>query len=336
MLILVVDDSEMSRSVLEKMLSLSGYETAGASDGEEALEIARRRRPDLIISDIMMPSSDGYQFLRNIRMDPGLKDVPFIFYSAAYTSPEDVDFGYDLGATRFVQKPQNPRKILELVGELLKGNGGAPVPKTEPLEEPRFLKAHSERVVEKLDQKVGELEHTQSFLETVLNSMAEGLVVIGRDYRIIDANYAACTLFKLSKEDIVGHFCYEVFHGIRKPCGLATALCPFSEVFEKGGEAETTYNHTVCCDGHILEVKASPVRDRRGNVSSMVEIIRDVTERCKLEDEVQARIQELEEFYDASVGKELRLIELEKEVRRLRERLRAAGLDPGPPDDPDS
>jgi len=316
--ILLVDDNEMARRVLVKLFQISGYETLEASSGLEGLEISRRHRPHLIISDIMMPSGDGYQFCREVRMDPELERIPFIFYSAAFTSPEDVDFAYDLGATRFVQKPQNPKKILELAEELLEETapraetGGAP----PSLEEPSFLKLHSERVVSKLEEKVAELEKTRSFLETVLDSMAEALLVIGRDYSILDANYAACTLFNLSKEAILGRKCHELLHGLGKACGPATAVCPFPPVFEEGQATRTTYEHTVTCAGHILEVVASPLRDAEGNVVSMVQLIRDVTERAKLEEELNRRVKELEDFFDASVEKELRLIHLEKEIAR--------------------
>ncbi len=320
MLILLVDDNEMSRAVLKKILEISGYETVCASDGDEGLMLARQHRPDLVISDIMMPLSDGYQFCRNMRMDPTLKDTPFVFYSAAFTSAKDVDFAYDLGATRFIQKPQSPKKILELVEELLSSRTESRFdgPPSESLMEPSFLKLHSQRVIQKLEEKVAELEQTHAFLETVLDSMAEGLIVISKDYTVLDANYAACTLLKLSKEEIVGKNCYNLLHGLQKPCSAATAVCPFPHVFEEGRATETTYTHTIPCEGHILEVVASPVRDSKDKITCMVQIIRDVTERTKLEEEVNNRIKELEDFYDASVEKELRLIELEKYVENIK------------------
>lgn len=322
MLILLVDDNEMSRAVLKRILEISGYETVCASDGDEGLLLARQHKPDLVISDIMMPSSDGYQFCRNMRMDPALKNTPFIFYSAAFTSPQDVDFAYDLGATRFIQKPQSPKKILELVEELLssKAKTSTEIPSSKSLMEPSFLKLHSQRVIQKLEEKVAELEQTRAFLETVLDSMAEGLIVISKDYAVLDANYAACTLFKLSKEEIVGKQCYDLLHGLHRPCSAATAVCPFPPVFEEGRATETTYTHTISCEGHILEVVASPVRDSKDKITCMVQIIRDVTERAKLEEDVKNRIKELEDFYDASVEKELRLIELEKYVESLKKK----------------
>ena len=326
MLLLLVDDNEMSRGVLKKILEISGYETVCGSDGDEGLLLAKQHKPDLVISDIMMPSSDGYQFCRNIRMDPALKNIPFIFYSAAFTSTQDVDFAYDLGATRFIQKPQSPKKILALVEELLsKAKVASESPSSKSLMEPSFLKLHSQRVIQKLEEKVAELEQTRAFLETVLDSMAEGLIVISKDYAVLDANYAACTLLKLSKEEIVGRKCYDLLHGLSKSCSAATAVCPFPPVFEEGRSTETTYTHIIPCEGHILEVVASPVRDPNGKITCMVQIIRDVTERANLEEDVSNRIKELEDFYDASVEKELRLIELEKYVEDLKKKQQPEG-----------
>ncbi|MBI5141152.1 MAG: response regulator [Nitrospirae bacterium] len=329
MKILVVDDNEMSRDLLKRVLAISGYEAITAADGVGGLEAAKQFRPDLIISDIMMPGMDGYQFCRSIRMDADLRETPFLFYSAAFTSPDDVDFAYNLGATRFIQKPQNPRKIIEAIEEILREahpseheNESRPL---ESLKEPFFLKQHSERVIMKLEEKVAELEQTHAFLETVLNSMAEGLVVINKDYSIADVNAAACTLFNKLKEEIIGAKCYNLIHGLSRPCGSATAICPFPKVFNDGAPAETVYEHTIVCPDHILEIIASPCRDATGNIGSLVSLIRDGTERAKLQEEIAQRIKDLEDFHDAAVEREMRRIDLEKEVKRLREEMDKGG-----------
>ena len=62
--------------------------------------------------------------------------------------------------------------------------------------------------------------------------MRKSVIVIGRDYSVLDVNYAACTLFNLSKEEIIGKQCHELIHGLNKPCGPAMAICPFPRVFE--------------------------------------------------------------------------------------------------------
>ena len=80
--ILVVDDSEDSRMILKKTLESEGHIVEEAINGEEALMLARKSSPDMIISDILMPVMDGFTLCREWREDERLKGIPFIFYTA--------------------------------------------------------------------------------------------------------------------------------------------------------------------------------------------------------------------------------------------------------------
>jgi CheY-like chemotaxis protein len=88
--ILVVDDNSINRKVLVSLLSADGHLTLEASDGLEGLHLARTRRPQLIISDIVMPTMDGYRFVRALRLDAQLRCdsqlrlIPVILYTAHY------------------------------------------------------------------------------------------------------------------------------------------------------------------------------------------------------------------------------------------------------------
>ena len=82
MKILIVEDNEDSRVLLESFLQASGYAVESAENGMLALEIAKRTHPDLIISDILMPEMDGYALCRAIKSDEQLRTIPFIFYTA--------------------------------------------------------------------------------------------------------------------------------------------------------------------------------------------------------------------------------------------------------------
>ncbi len=324
MRILVADDSEQDRYLLKRVFELNGFEVDTAANGTEALAIAGERKPDLVFSDIMMPVKDGFQFCRELKAQSRFENLPFIFYSAAFTSEEDRTFARNVGATRFLEKPQNPRALIEVVKEILHDRPGGAVPPVEhkTMEDGVFIRQYSNRLVRKLEEKVAELEETRTFLEAVLDSMTDGLVIIGADYRVVDANYAACTLLNLSKEEILGRTCHELFQGLERPCGPVTALCPYKDVFTDGQPRTLTYEHIIRCEGHTIEVTASPVRDRGQKVVLMVEILRDVTDRTKLEEELNRRIRELEDFYDAQVARELRTIELQKENERLKNRIR--------------
>src|SRR5438094_4922461 len=82
--VLVVDDRPTNRLYLIALLEHLGHRTLEASDGFEALEVARREMPDLIISDIQMPGMDGLELVTRIRADPAIGRSPVVFYTAAY------------------------------------------------------------------------------------------------------------------------------------------------------------------------------------------------------------------------------------------------------------
>ena len=82
--ILIVDDHVLNRQFLMVLLGYSGHQLIEAADGLEGLDMARERRPDLIIADILMPNMDGYQFVSRLREDPTVGRTPVVFYTAAY------------------------------------------------------------------------------------------------------------------------------------------------------------------------------------------------------------------------------------------------------------
>ena len=106
--ILVVDDEEILREMIEFNLRREGYEVLLASDGEEALEFARALEPDLIILDIMLPVIDGLQVLRTLRQD---STVPILLLSAR---GEEIDrvLGLELGADDYLTKPFAMRELV--------------------------------------------------------------------------------------------------------------------------------------------------------------------------------------------------------------------------------
>ncbi|MDD5209156.1 MAG: hybrid sensor histidine kinase/response regulator [Elusimicrobiales bacterium] len=158
--ILIVDDNKTNLELLEAVLKESSYEVVSGSNGQEALEIARKQPPDLVISDILMPVMDGYELCMKWRADTQLRRIPFVFYTATYTNPKDQAYGLSLGADRFVVKPVKIEALEKLVQELLKAGPGEtlPAPARDPVGEKEMLRGHSEVIFRKLQQKVVQLE----------------------------------------------------------------------------------------------------------------------------------------------------------------------------------
>ncbi len=119
-LVLIVDDLEENLYLLRALLEGNGYRVTEARHGAEALVLARREPPDLVISDILMPVMDGFTLCREWMADEALQRIPFIFYTATYTDTRDRDFALRLGATRFVVKPQEPDVFVRIIAEVIR------------------------------------------------------------------------------------------------------------------------------------------------------------------------------------------------------------------------
>jgi two-component system alkaline phosphatase synthesis response regulator PhoP len=116
--ILVVDDDESVRKLVTFTLSDLGHEIVEAADGEEAVKVAVREKPDLIVLDIMMPGMDGLQVLRELRRIGVKRDTRVMLLTA---KSQEVDFalGYNLGADDYLTKPFDPDELALQVTETL-------------------------------------------------------------------------------------------------------------------------------------------------------------------------------------------------------------------------
>ncbi len=102
--ILVIDDNEVNLKLAQKILTVSGYEVMAAARGEQAIEMACTRRPDLILLDIRLPDIDGLEVLRRLRSLPETKDVPIVAMTAQ-AMPDEVDRFVAAGCDGYIQKP---------------------------------------------------------------------------------------------------------------------------------------------------------------------------------------------------------------------------------------
>lgn len=116
--ILVVDDSVTQAEFLRFLLEEDGHKVIVASNGREALEVARAQRPALVISDVMMPEMDGYELCRNLKADAALKATPVLLLTSL-ADPSDILKGLDCGADNFVTKPFDESYLLSRVRFIL-------------------------------------------------------------------------------------------------------------------------------------------------------------------------------------------------------------------------
>jgi hypothetical protein len=112
--ILIAEDSPTQAERLKHILSQQGYSVAAAPDGRQALDIARRDQPTLVISDIVMPEMDGYQLCKAIKDDPALKNTPVILVTTL-SDPQDVIRGLECRADNFIIKPYDEHHLLSRI-----------------------------------------------------------------------------------------------------------------------------------------------------------------------------------------------------------------------------
>jgi DNA-binding response OmpR family regulator len=117
-LILCADDDEDILSLVALRLRRAGYEVLQAHDGDEALELARSRRPDVAVLDVMMPRLTGHEVLAAIRSDDELRELKVVLLSAR-VQEADIERGMEAGADAYLAKPFRAEDLLEQVKALL-------------------------------------------------------------------------------------------------------------------------------------------------------------------------------------------------------------------------
>ena len=116
--VLVVDDEPFIMRSLTFVLKREGFDILQAHDGEEAIEVVHREKPDLVFLDVMMPKKNGYQVLEEIRANPELAHCRVIMLTAK-GQDSDRDKGVAMGADDYMTKPFSPMKIVERAREML-------------------------------------------------------------------------------------------------------------------------------------------------------------------------------------------------------------------------
>jgi DNA-binding response OmpR family regulator len=162
--LLVVEDIPNVLELLEVTLRFQGYEVISAQNGQEALDILEKETPALIISDILMPKLDGFSMVQKLRHNPKTQNIPVIFLSATYVTPEDRMFAMSLGASRFIEKPIDTEDFLLTIAELL-SQEQITIP--SPLAQPQFYSGYRARLEIKLQHKNRQIARIERLLPTL-------------------------------------------------------------------------------------------------------------------------------------------------------------------------
>jgi len=170
--ILIVDDRRANRHFLLTLLGYMNHRILEAADGAEALALVRRERPDLVITDIMMPVMDGHQLALRLRADPDIAGTPVIFYTATYRGPEARALADSCGVRTVLAKPSEPQAILAAVNAAL---GLSAVPPSDAFADATAASESPEldRVGDKITSYADELGTMRASFERALDHIPQ-------------------------------------------------------------------------------------------------------------------------------------------------------------------
>ena len=193
--ILVADDNAMNVDILRTRLAAHGYEILIAADGEEAVDVARRERPDLILLDIMMPKLDGYEVCRQLRADRGFPFVPIILVTAKGDS-KDVVAGLEAGGDEYLTKPVDQAALLARVKSMLriKALHDTAQEQGARLEAQASELAEWSRTLERrVAEQLAELERVNRFRRFLSPQLAD-LIVSSGDEKLLESHRREITV----------------------------------------------------------------------------------------------------------------------------------------------
>ena len=325
--ILVVDDEKELCARLKSELDKEGYRVAVAYDGDEGLEYFKNNRVDLALVDIKMPRMSGLEMLKRCQI------ITDDFVSIIITGHGDHEAAIEalrLGVFSYLRKPLPLDELLASVNKgidllLLRRSLSA---RRRELEIETALKEQYAKNLERM------VEHRTNELTQILETAADGIRIIDKDFNIIRANETFVRITGLNKEDVLGNKCYEVFSG--ENCN--TENCALTQIgkgrvcIEDEFEGKRSDGLKVWC---LLVAK--PYQGLEGELLGIIEDFRDITERKKAEAYIKTSLEEKEvllkdapvdpvEDPDASLDEEkqrllaavMKLPESEKQVVMLR------------------
>jgi two-component system cell cycle sensor histidine kinase/response regulator CckA len=167
--ILIVDDLSANRAFLSKLLHAQGHRLIEAVNGKEGLAAIRAELPDLVITDVLMPVMHGYEFVRELRLDPATAQIPVLFYTAPYGRREARTLARTLSRSSgsyVLTKPAKPDEVLRIVNHVL---SSAPVPEETSTPEREADREHLRLLSDQLSEASGDLRIANARLRALIN-----------------------------------------------------------------------------------------------------------------------------------------------------------------------
>lgn len=276
--ILLVDDNPVSLQILVGTLKQQGYRILVATNGADALRIAARLQPALILLDVVMPGMDGFEVCGRLNANPGLASIPVIFLSALERA-EDKIKGFELGAVDFITKPYHPDEVIARVATQVKLS----------------------RLQKELEDKNRQLLATN---RNILEAIGEGLIAIDEAGIVRYANPASEQLMGWRRRELQG----QPFGALVLVQGQTQLIETVMDVVAGHRQRESMQCHFRHHDGRerVVECGISAVADESGQGGVLV--FQDVTARTQVEQDLRRSHEALERSHRELTDTQERLI----------------------------
>jgi PAS domain S-box-containing protein len=243
--VLIVNDEPDQLTLMGSLLRKAGYAVLTAEDGLEGLTLARRERPDLVISDVSMPRMDGLAFCREIRSDLELKTVPILLVTALQKDTESAVAGLQAGADDYLEFPFDSARLVAKVSRLLE-------------------RSRLEASYRDLVEQASDMIFTQDLAG-----------------KLTSINLAAQKFLGRKPEDIIGNSFFSVFGVIPESNGFAGSL---GRPREAGEFRHQFVARSSAGEDRWLDLIVSPIKDKLNETVGFRGLARDVTERKRFEE----------------------------------------------------
>lgn len=277
--VLIVDDRKTNREFLRTLLEYVPYTVFEAFDGEDGLAKTILHKPDLIITDILMPHVDGFEFLRNLRAHPDFAGTPVIVFTSTYLEDEAKGLAERCGVFRVLLRPTEPHEILKAVELALQSDSAA----LHPVPDATYAVEHRRLLTDKLAAKVADLEAEVALRKEGEARLAAALSASGQ--RVLDLDLLTNET-TMTGPDPEGNHTVELRGSFDKflkavhsdDVGLITRAIKTAEANHT--DVLVTYRlHTLESGERVIEAKGRFERDANGRAIRLIGSLSDITKR---------------------------------------------------------
>lgn len=283
--VLAVDDDPFNLDVLSKHLKRAGFRMIVARDGESALEKARYGRPDLILLDLLMPAMDGFETCHRLKSDEALRDIPIIFMTAL-TDIEAKVKGFQAGGVDYITKPFQFEEVLHRIKTHLSLH--------RMQKQLEAQKAQLQQEVVERRSVEESLKASEEKYRTLVEHSTDAILMLNPERKIISFNQAFLTLFGFERNEIEGKSARIIHPSDESFKTFGDVAYP---IIKRIGFFRTEWNF-IRRDGKSVPVETvtSAIKSPEGAPTGFVAVIRDITERRRVEEELRRHREHLEEL----------------------------------------